>query len=52
MVKYKKEFAEKIMFIFFQNILYKTLFITNFIKNTYKLYNFIENNYLLICKIF
>jgi len=40
-----KFFLKKLLPIFLQNILYKTLFETNFIENTYKFYKFVENDY-------
>jgi len=40
-----KKICRKLLSIFLQNILYKTLFATNFVKNTCEFYNFIGNNY-------
>jgi len=40
-----KFFLRKLLSIFLQNILYKTLFATNFVENTWKFYNFVRNNY-------
>jgi len=40
-----KFFCRKLLPIFLQNILYKTIFATNFVGNTYEFYNFIGNNY-------
>jgi len=40
-----KKNCKKLLPIFLQNILYKTLFATNFVGNTYKFYNFVGNNY-------
>jgi len=41
----KKKICRKLLPIFLQNILYKTLFTTNFVGNTYEFYNFVGNNY-------
>jgi len=35
----------KLLPMFLQNILYKTIFATNFVGNTCKFYNFVGNNY-------
>jgi len=40
-----KKICKKLLPIFLQNILYKTLFATNFVRNTCKFYNFVGNNY-------
>jgi len=42
---YEKEICRKLLPIFLQNILYKTLFATNFIRNICEFYNFVGNNY-------
>jgi len=42
---YEKKICKKLLPIFLQNILYKTLFATNFVRNTCKFYNFVGNNY-------
>jgi len=41
----KKKICRKLLPIFLQNILYKTLFVTNFVGNTCEFYNFVGNNY-------
>jgi len=41
----KKKICWKLLPIFLQNILYKTLFTTNFVGKTYEFYNFVGNNY-------
>ena len=41
----EKRICKKLLLIFLQNILYKSLFVTNFVGNTYKFDNFVENNY-------
>ena len=41
----KKKICNKLLPIFLQNILYKTLFATNFVENTCKFYNFVGNYY-------
>jgi len=41
----KKKICRKLLPIFLQNILYKTLFATNFVENTCKFYNFVGNDY-------
>ena len=41
-----KKNCRKLLSIFLQNILYKTLFTTNFVGNTCEFYNFAGNNYL------
>jgi len=40
-----KKNCKKLLQIFLQNILYKTLFATNIVRNTYKFYNFVGNDY-------
>jgi len=40
-----KKNCRKLLLIFLQNILYKTLFATNFLGNTCEFYNFVGNNY-------
>jgi len=40
-----KKICKKLLPIFLQNILYKTLFATNFVGNICKFYNFVGNNY-------
>jgi len=40
-----KKNCKKLLLIFLQNILYKTLFAINFIRNTCEFYNFVGNNY-------
>jgi len=42
---YEKNICRKLLQIFLQNILYKTLFATNFVRNTCEFYNFVGNNY-------
>ena len=42
---YEKKNCKKLLPIFLQNILHKTLFATNFVGNTCKFYNFVGNNY-------
>jgi len=41
-----KKICKKLLLIFLQNILYKTLSATNFVGNTCKFYNFVGNDYL------
>ena len=40
-----KKICQKLLPIFLQNILYKTLFVINFVENTCKFYNFVRNDY-------
>jgi len=40
-----KKNCKKLLPIFLQNILYKTLFATNFVGNTFKFNNFVRNDY-------
>ena len=42
---YEKKIYRKLLPIFLQNILYKTLFATSFVRNTCEFYNFVGNNY-------
>jgi len=39
-----KKIYSKLLLMFLQNILYKTLFTTNFVGNTCEFYNFVGNN--------
>ena len=45
MKKNWQQICKKLLPIFLQNILCKTLFTTNFAGNDYEFYNFVENNY-------
>jgi len=45
MKKNWQQICKKLLPIFLQNILYKTLFATNFVRNTCEFYNFVGNNY-------